>query len=125
MIDITFESLPKAVSQLFDKLNSIENILLTQGNSNQPQTDQLLTIKQAGEVLCLKKLIKKNSRRSNYKYKSPKHNYFPKFNKLLKLLIQLFIIAHLVLGSLEQTLPFISYKGDNYITRTTRTALNP
>jgi hypothetical protein len=112
MNDLTFNELPKAVSQLFDKLNSIEKILLSQGNNQQSETDKLLTIKQAGDLLSLKKLIKKHSRRSNYKYKSKKHNYFPKFNRLLKLLIQLFIIAHLVLGSLEQTLPSISYKGE-------------
>ena len=53
MTEITFENLPKAVGQLFDKLNGIEKILLTQGNYSQPETDQLLTIKQAGELLCL------------------------------------------------------------------------
>lgn len=53
MTELTFNELPKAVSQLFDKLNSIENILLKQGNNLQPETDQLLTIKQAGELLNL------------------------------------------------------------------------
>ena len=53
MEQITFESLPKAVSQLFDKLNSIEQILLNNGNNSQPESDQLLTIKQAGELLSL------------------------------------------------------------------------
>ncbi len=52
-MDITFEQLPKVVSQLFDKLTSIENILIKQGNSSQPEIDQLLTIKQAGEILSL------------------------------------------------------------------------
>jgi excisionase family DNA binding protein len=53
MNELTFNELPKAVSQLFDKLNSIEKILLSQGNNLQPETDQLLTIKQAGELLSL------------------------------------------------------------------------
>jgi len=53
MNELTFNELPKAVSQLFDKLNSIEKILLNQGDNTQPETDQLLTIKQAGEFLTL------------------------------------------------------------------------
>lgn len=36
--------------------------------------------------------------------KSKKQNYFAKLNKLVKLLIQLLITLHLVLGSLKQTL---------------------
>jgi len=36
--------------------------------------------------------------------KSNKHDYFAKLNKLVKLLIQLLITAHLVLGSLKQSL---------------------
>lgn len=53
MEQFTFEQLPEAVSQLFVKLNSIEKILLTQCNNPQPETDQLLTIKQAGEIISL------------------------------------------------------------------------
>jgi len=52
-VEITFEQLPQAVSQLFDKLNSIEQILLSQGSNPQPETDQLLTIKQAGDFISL------------------------------------------------------------------------
>ncbi len=53
MTELTFDKLPQAVSQLFEKLNSIEQILLSQGNNTQPETDQLLTIKQAGEFISL------------------------------------------------------------------------
>lgn len=49
--NLSLEQLPKAVFQLYEKLNSIENILLNQ--SNQPESDQLLTIQQAGEYIKL------------------------------------------------------------------------
>jgi excisionase family DNA binding protein len=48
----TFDQLPQAVLQLHEKLNNIEQILLNQEKS-QPQEDQILTIKQASEVLNL------------------------------------------------------------------------
>ena len=54
MNEITFEQLPKAVSQLYDKLNSIERLLLDKSNEPQPEPEQLLTIQQAGEFLKLK-----------------------------------------------------------------------
>jgi hypothetical protein len=112
MEQITFESLPKAVSQLFDKLNSIEKILLNLGNYSQPETDQLLTIKQAGEILsqpvqsfygflrrtakhCInyylngkRKNLRKHRKKSNHK----KYKRFPKPGKLLKWLIQVFFV---------------------------------
>ena len=49
--NLSFDQLPKAVSQLFDKLNSIENLL--NNKNSQPEGDQLLTIKQAGELIRL------------------------------------------------------------------------
>jgi excisionase family DNA binding protein len=52
-MDITFEKLPQAVSQLFDILSRIESKLPLQGNNSHPETDQLLTITQAGEILSL------------------------------------------------------------------------
>jgi len=36
-MELTFEQLPKAVTQLFDKLENIERLLM--GNSNQPQLE--------------------------------------------------------------------------------------
>ena len=51
MKEFTFEQLPTAVAQLYEKLSSIENILLNK--SNQSESDQLLTIKQASELLKL------------------------------------------------------------------------
>ena len=52
-MEITFESLPKAVTQLYDKLNNIERLLLEKSNEPQPEADQLLNIKQAAELLKL------------------------------------------------------------------------
>lgn len=44
MEQITFEQLPKAVSQLFEKLNTIHNLLLNQ-NKTSSKTDRLLLSK--------------------------------------------------------------------------------
>lgn len=52
-MDITFDQLPKVVSQLYDKLINIERLLLERSNEFQPETDQLLTIQQAAELLSL------------------------------------------------------------------------
>lgn len=51
MTEFTFEQLPKAVAQLYEKLNSIENLLLNK--THQQESDQLLTIQQAGELISL------------------------------------------------------------------------
>jgi len=50
---ITFEQLPQAVSQLQDKLDNIERLLLSQNNTPQPEEDRLLTIREAAEILHL------------------------------------------------------------------------
>lgn len=51
-MDISFEQLPRAVSQLLEKLDKIES-LLSKSPTAQPEADTLLTIQQAAEVLCL------------------------------------------------------------------------
>jgi len=48
---ISFENLPDAVSQLHDKLNNIEKLLLSR-SSSVPQ-DSLLTIQEASELIKL------------------------------------------------------------------------
>lgn len=52
-MDITFEKLPQAVTQLMDKVDSIERLLLSQNNTPQPEEDKLLTIREAAEILHL------------------------------------------------------------------------
>lgn len=52
-MQITFEQLPQAVSQLQDKLDNIERLLLSQNNTPQPEEDRLLTIREAAEILHL------------------------------------------------------------------------
>ncbi|MEB0260503.1 helix-turn-helix domain-containing protein [Mucilaginibacter sp. 10I4] len=81
MEQITFEQLPQAVSQLFDKLNSIEQILLTHGNNTRPETDQLLTIKQAAGLISLSvpTLYGLVSRKEIPVSKRGKRLYFSKF----------------------------------------------
>jgi len=51
MTEFTFEQLPQAVSQLYDKLNTIENLLLNKKDHS--ETDLLLTIKEASELIKL------------------------------------------------------------------------
>lgn len=49
--NLSFEQLPNAVFQLYEKLINIEELLLNK--TNQPEGDQLLTIKKAGEFISL------------------------------------------------------------------------
>ena len=55
MQELTFDQLPKAVSQLFDKLENIENLLKQQSGETLPETDELLTVDQAADFLSLSK----------------------------------------------------------------------
>ena len=50
-MEFSFNDLPNAVSQLFIKLESIEEILKLNVRNAQPQDDQLLTIAQAAQFL--------------------------------------------------------------------------
>jgi excisionase family DNA binding protein len=52
-MEITFDHLPRAVSQLQDKLDNIERLLLSRSEVPQPEADKLLTIKEAAEFLHL------------------------------------------------------------------------
>jgi len=52
-MEMTFEKLPEAVNQLFDKLENIERLLLLKSNAPLPEADKLLTIQQAAEILHL------------------------------------------------------------------------
>ena len=52
-MEITFEQLPKAVTQLHEKLDNIERLLLLKGSDQPVESDKLLTIQQAAEILSL------------------------------------------------------------------------
>ena len=52
MIEINHNNLPEAVTQLFNKLDNIERLLNNQ-TPNQPESDKLLTIQEAGELIKL------------------------------------------------------------------------
>ena len=52
-MELTFEQLPQAISRLLEKLENIEQLIVTQNNSPQPEADKLLTIKQAAEIIHL------------------------------------------------------------------------
>ena len=52
-MEITFEKLPQAVTQLFDKLENLERLILSQNNAPKPEEDKLLTIREAAEILHL------------------------------------------------------------------------
>ena len=48
---LSFDQLPNAVFELYEKLNNIENLLLNK--SPQQEKDELLTIRQASELIKL------------------------------------------------------------------------
>lgn len=50
-MDITFEQLPKAFTQLFYKLENIEKLLLSSNNSHQTENDQWFDLKGLCEYL--------------------------------------------------------------------------
>jgi excisionase family DNA binding protein len=53
METITFNELPQAVIQLYEKLNNIEALLLEKSNEPTPEHDQFLTIQEAASFLKL------------------------------------------------------------------------
>lgn len=53
MPELTFDQLPKAVSQLFEKLENIETLLKQKGSDMPPDTDELLTVPDAAKFLRL------------------------------------------------------------------------
>ena len=53
MTDLTFDKLPEAVAQLYNKLSNIERLLQTQSLSPLPEADKLLTVQEAAEFLNL------------------------------------------------------------------------
>jgi len=53
MNQITFNDLPQAVNQLYDKLERIERLLLSKSDQSQSDEDKLLTIREAAVVLHL------------------------------------------------------------------------
>jgi excisionase family DNA binding protein len=52
-MEITFDTLPNAVNKLYEKLDSIEKLLLAQSSEAIPEAETLLTIQQAGAFLTL------------------------------------------------------------------------
>jgi excisionase family DNA binding protein len=52
-MNITFNEVPEAISQLIERLDSIEKLLTENGSITKTEPDQLLTIQQAGELLNL------------------------------------------------------------------------
>ncbi len=53
MKNITFEKLPEAVSELFGKLENIEQLLLADRGTGKQETGDLMTIQEAAEFLRL------------------------------------------------------------------------
>ncbi len=53
METITFEQLPKVIADLYNKVEGIEKILQQKSNDIQQKEDNLFTIQQAAEFICL------------------------------------------------------------------------
>jgi excisionase family DNA binding protein len=52
-MEITFENLPKAVTQLFEKLNGIEALIKQQTTQPAQEQDELLTVQDTAKFLSL------------------------------------------------------------------------
>jgi len=52
-MEITFNELPRAISQLYDKLTGIEQLLLSRELSTKTESDQLLTVQETADFLHL------------------------------------------------------------------------
>lgn len=52
-MDITFETLPKAVTTLQESVNEIKRLLLVKSNEPQTETDELLTVQDTAKFLSL------------------------------------------------------------------------
>lgn len=50
-MDLSFEKLPQNVQLVYDKLETIERLILSQSIQNPPEVDKLLTIKETSEFL--------------------------------------------------------------------------
>lgn len=50
-MEITFEQLPQAVTQLFDKLENIEKLLLNNSSQPQPESERWLNLSELCEYL--------------------------------------------------------------------------
>jgi excisionase family DNA binding protein len=79
MEPLTFEQLPKAVALLYDKLNTIEHLLL-EGTNQSQEADELLPISEAAKFLNLSvpTLYGKVSRKDIPVNKQGKRLYFYK-----------------------------------------------
>ncbi len=52
-MEFTFEQLPQAVTQLYEKLTNIESLLLQKGKESPDEVDGLLTVQDAAAFLSL------------------------------------------------------------------------
>ena len=55
MSEITFNELPKVVSEIYNKLNSIERLLLQKTPNSIREADKIMNLQQAAEMLNLTK----------------------------------------------------------------------
>lgn len=81
MAKLTFEEFLEKAPLIYEKLNSIENILLTMGPQDGPKEDELLTMDQTSQLTNLRvsTLYGLVSRRAIPVYKRGKRLYFSKF----------------------------------------------
>jgi excisionase family DNA binding protein len=102
-MEITFETLPKAVTELFCKVSNIERMML---ESKPDATDNLLSIKQAGEFLGLSvpTLYLKVSKKEIPVCKKGNRLYFTKES-----------LVNWVKGGAKQTVSEINANAHNYL----------
>ncbi len=111
MDKITFETLPAAVTQLWQKLNDIEQLLLNVNAHTPTETDQLLTIDEAAQLIKLTKptiygLVSKSEIPVN---KKGKRLYFSKQE-----------LIEWVMSGRKKTHSEMAADADNFLTKNSR-----
>ncbi len=110
-MEITFDQLPRAVSQLQDTLDNIERLLLSRSEVPQPEADKLLTIRETAEFLHLTvpTIYLLVQRAEIPVCKRGKRLYFSKHE-----------ITDWILAGRKKTVAEIDEKVDAYLTKTKR-----
>ena len=108
---MTFEQLPQAIIQLYDKLDNIERLILAQGNPASSEADQILTIEEAAAFARLSKatLYGLVSRSEIPSMKKGKRLYFSKQE-----------LTEWIKAGRKKTVSEIAAETDSYLTRKAR-----
>jgi excisionase family DNA binding protein len=110
-MEFTFEQLPSAISQLYNKLDCIEKLILAKGDRSQEEADQLMTIEEAAVFAHLSKatLYGLVSRSGVPCMKKGKRLYFSRKE-----------LTEWIRAGRKKTVSEIAAEADSYLTRKAR-----